>query len=164
MQKKLIIGVTLLVVGIGIFLVFRNRAPKTENQTPTPTPGIAQQLTPDQYPKVSLDFSSEAHYATVNITNIHADQVEYELQYDATIKGNTIQSGVSASAKLDGKTDYSYKQLLGSESSGKFTYHTKIVNAEIRLTLRDNENRSVYNTTLPFTVSPGKSVDLTPNG
>lgn len=164
MQKKLVIGaIALALIAGGFFLV---RKPKTSNSQPAATanPIIAEQLTPDQYPKVSLEFSSDAHYVTVNITNIQADQIEYNLIYDATVKGNKIQTGVNSSAKLDGKTDYSYKQLLGSESSGKFTYHTKISNAVMELTLRDSQNHSVYNATLPFTISPGKSVDLSPNG
>ena len=161
MQKKLVIGVVILVLLISGFFVLRK--PKTDNQqqSATPTPGFAEQLAPDQYPKVSLDFSPDAHYVTVNITNIKADQIEYNLIYDATVKGTKIQSGVSASSKLEGKTKYSYKQLLGSESSGKFTYHTKIDNAVMELSLRDSAGRSVYNATLPFTVSPGKTIDLT---
>lgn len=160
MSKKWIIGIVVIVLlSIGFFLLRRtpNVAPQSEVG---PTPGFAEQLSPDKYPKVSLDFSSDAHYVTVNITNINADQIEYNLIYDATVKGNKIQTGVNASSKLDGKTEYSYKQLLGSESSGKFTYHSKIENAVMELALRDSGGRSVYNTTLPFTVSPGKSVDL----
>jgi len=159
-QKKLIIGAIVLVLIVGGFFLIRKPKTSSSQSVATTAPGIAEQLTPDQYPKVSLEFSSDAHYVTVNITDIHADQVEYDLQYDAVVKGNEIHPGVSASSKLDGKTEYSYKQLLGSESSGKFTYHTKITNAEMHLTLRDNQNRSIYNATLPFTVSPGKSVDL----
>lgn len=157
-MKYVLIAVAIVILGLGALFVFRK--PAKNQPSVTPTPGIAEQLSPDQYPKVSLEFSSDAHYVTVNITNIHADQVEYDLQYDAVVKGNEIHPGVSASAKLDGKTEYSYKQLLGSESSGKFTYHTKIKNAEMHLTLRDSQNRSVYNATLPFTVSPGQSIDL----
>ncbi|TSC88351.1 MAG: hypothetical protein G01um101416_19 [Microgenomates group bacterium Gr01-1014_16] len=160
MQKKIIVGTVVLVLILGGFFLFRK--PTTNNQQPTttPIPGIAEQLTPDQYPKARLDFSSDAHYVTVNITNIKSDQLEYNLIYDATVKGNKIQTGVNASAKLDGQTDYSYKQLLGSESSGKFTYHTKIDNAVMELALRDSAGRSVYNATLPFTVSPGTSINL----
>lgn len=164
MSKKWIVGIVVIVLlSIGFFLLRRtpNVAPQSEVG---PTPGFAEQLSPDKYPQVSLNFSSDAHYVTVNISNIHSDQLEYNLIYEAVIKKDRIQTGVNASAKLNGKTEYSYKQLLGSESSGKFTYHTKIENAVMELTLRDLQNRSVYNATLPFTVSPGQSVELTPNG
>lgn len=163
MSKKWIIGIVIIVLLSAGFFLFRrtpNVAPSLSRDEVGPTPGFAEQLTPDQYPKVSLDFSSDAHYVTVNITNINADQIEYNLIYDATVKGSKIQTGVNASAKLDGKTEYSYKQLLGSESSGKFTYHTKIENAVMELALRDSAGRSVYNSTLPFTISPGQSIDL----
>src|SRR3989344_9502685 len=162
MPKNYLIGAGILVVVLIIFGFIFKLSFLSRKSTPTPTPtlGFAQQLPAEKQPKVSLEFSPDAHYVTVNITNIFSDQLEYNLIYDATVKGNKIQTGVSASSKLDGKTEYSYKQLLGSESSGKFTYHTKITNAEMHLTLRDNQNRSIYNATLPFTVSPGKSVDL----
>ncbi|MBI2008539.1 hypothetical protein HYS82_02685 [Candidatus Amesbacteria bacterium] len=164
MSKKWIAGIVIVILlSIGFFLFRRTPfvAPQGEVE---PTPGFAQQLSPNQYPKVTLDFSSDAHYVTVNVTNIHSDQLEYNLIYDALVKNTKIQTGVNALARLDGKTEYSYRQLLGSESSGKFTYHTKISNAVMELTLRDSQNRSVYNSTFPFTVSPGKTVDLAQNG
>jgi len=108
-----------------------------------------------------LDFSSDGHYVTVNISNIHSDQLEYNLIYDATVKKDRIQTGVNAAAKLNGKSEYSYRQLLGSESSGKFTYHANIQNAMMELTLRDAANRSIFSATYPFTISPGKSQILT---
>ena len=158
MPKYLAIGLVILVLSLGAFFVFRK--PKTTGPQPTPTPSVAEQLPANQQPKVSLAFSSDSHYVTVNITDLHADQLEYNLIYDATVKGNQIQTGVNAAAKLDGSSQYSRKQLLGSESSGKFTYHSHIQNAIMELTLRDSQNRSIFSSTYPFTVSPGKSIDL----
>ncbi|MEK9200656.1 MAG: hypothetical protein AAB909_01645 [Patescibacteria group bacterium] len=135
----------------------------THNPQPTPTLAPLQELTEDQYPTVSLKFSSDGHYVTVDIINIHSDQLEYNLIYDAVVKGNKIQTGVNASAKQEGSTTYSKQQLLGSESSGKFTYHTNIKNAVMELTLRDAGNRSVYSATYPFEVIPGSTADLKPS-
>jgi hypothetical protein len=49
---------------------------------------------------------------------------------------------------------------LGSESSGKFTYHENITNAVMELTLRDENKYSIFTATFPFTVSPGKTIEL----
>jgi hypothetical protein len=131
--------------------------------TPRPSPQV-EQLSPDQAPSVSLNFSPDGHYVTVNITKIHAAMLEYNLIYDAKVKNNLINTGVSGSSVLDnGKDSYTYKQLLGSESSGHFTYHEQIHNATMELTLRNSDNYSVYNAVYPFTVSPGSDISLTPS-
>ena len=65
--------------------------------------------------------------------------------------------------QLKGATTYSKKQLLGSESSGKFTYHANIKNAVMELTLRDANNSSVHSATYPFSVVAGSSVGLFAN-
>jgi len=165
MPKNYLIGAGILVVVLIIFgFIFKSSfLSRKSTHTPTPTLGFAQQLPAEKQPKVSLEFSPDAHYVTVNITNIFSDQLEYNLIYDATVKGNKIQTGVNASAKLDGKSEYSYKQLLGSESSGKFTYHSKIENAVMELTLRDSANRSIFTASYPFTVSLGESISLQPS-
>ncbi|SRR3990172_9517199 len=163
-MRKFPIPVLIGIVGVvGIFFIFKSKlfGPKSSGPRPTPTLGFAQQLPSEKHPKVSLDFSSDGHYVTVNISNIHSDQLEYNLIYDATVKKDRIQTGVNAAAKLNGKSEYSYRQLLGSESSGKFTYHANIQNAMMELTLRDAANRSIFSATYPFTISPGKSQILT---
>jgi len=152
----------LLLLGSGFFIMRGRSSPGSGQPTPTPDYGTAEQLPAEKQPKAALEFDKAAHYVTVNITNIQADQVEYNLIYSATVKGNRIQSGVNASAKMEGKTEYSQEQLLGSESSGKFTYHEGITDAIMELTLRDAQNRSVFSATYPFEVVPGGSVDLTP--
>lgn len=161
---KFAVGAILLVVAI----IASGFAVKTlsQNKTPAITPAPAEEplikLNPDQYPQVSLTFSPDAHYATVNISNLHAAGLEYNLIYSAVVKKNKIQAGVNASAKLEGKDAYSKQQLLGSESSGKFTYHENITDAVMELTLRDASGRSIYTATYLFTVSAGKTQDLQP--
>lgn len=157
-----VVAVVALIVGGIIFFKKASSPASTAKIVPTITPAV-QMLTPDQAPVVSLKFSADAHYVTVSISNIKADQVEYNLIYDATVKGNSINTGVNATAKLDGKTEYSKQQLLGSESSGHFTYHANIKNAMMELTLRDVSGRSVYTATYPFEVSPGKAINLVPS-
>ena len=165
MRKTAILAVVGVVGIIAIFSLFKSKffSSKSSSPKPTPTLGFAEQLPAEKHPRVSLTFSSDGHYVTVNISNIYSDQLEYNLIYDATVKKDRIQTGVNAASKLNGKRDYSYRQLLGSESSGKFTYHVNIQNAVMELTLRDAANRSVFTATYPFTLPPGFTVTLKPN-
>jgi hypothetical protein len=161
MSKKLLIGGGLLVLVLIIFGLGRwVTGGKTGVITSTPTSPTVEQLTEDKYPKVTLQFSADGHYVTVNITDLHAAALEYNLIYDATVKKSPVNTGVTGGTKLDGETSYSYKQLLGSESSGKFTYHENITNAVMELTLRDGNKYSIFSATYPFSVSPGKTVEL----
>lgn len=153
--------VALLVSGAIIY-----SARKNNGQLPIvkPTPGTtAQQLPADQQPKVQLTFSADAHYVTIRLTNLHSSKLEYNLIYDATVGKNKLNTGVNSTAVVEGKTEFSQKQLLGSESSGKFSYHENIQNAVMELTLRDSAGRSVFSATYPFTVASGQSADLNAN-
>jgi hypothetical protein len=164
-NKAVIIAIAGIILLCG-FLLFgkltTNYQLPTANR-PTPTEEPLEQLPAEKQPKVSLDFSSDAHFVTVNIGNLYATSLEYNLIYEAVVKKTRIQTGVNASEKLDGQTSYSQRQLLGSESSGKFTYHTDIKNALMELTLRDDRGRSIFTATYPFEVTPGKSTELKSN-
>lgn len=133
----------------------------TPATAPTPSPTVVLQLPLESQPQVTLKFSPDGHFVAVSLTNLAADRLEYNLIYDATVKSKRIQTGVSSAADITSQSTFSQKQLLGSESSGKFTYHEQIANAIMELTLRDTSGRSVFTATYPFTVSPGKSVLLT---
>lgn len=151
----------LLVAGVIVY-TYKNRSAGNLSAVPTPTPAAAAQLSPDKQPKVELTFTSDSHYATVSFTNLYADAIEYNLIYDATVGKNALNTGVNSTATVTGKTTFSQKQLLGSESSGHFSYHTNIHNASMELTLRDAQGRSIFTATYPFTVSAGATVSLTP--
>lgn len=159
----ILVAVIVLLASAGVIWVAKKNGGQLPLPTPSPEPIAAVQLTQDKFPKVSMDFSTDGHYVSVNVENINAEQIEYNLIYEATVKGNVIQTGVNASQSLKGKKSYSQKQLLGSESSGKFTYHTNIKNAVMELTLREAKGGSVYSATYPFEVTPGKSSELKAN-
>lgn len=143
----------------GVLLYFQGK-PNSSLPTPTPAPEAAVQLTPDKRPQVELNFSSDGHFVTVSLSHLNADQLEYNLIYDAMVKGSKLQTGVNSTANITGKSAFSQKQLLGSESSGKFTYHEKIANAVMELTLRDASGRSIFTATYPFEVVSGEFVSL----
>jgi len=136
----------------GVLLYFKGQ-PNSPLPTPTPTLEVAVQLTANKQPQIELKFSSDGHYVTVSLSNLYADQLEYNLIYDASVKGSKLQTGVNSTASITGKTTFSQKQLLGS-------YHEKIANAVMELTLRDVSGRSIFTSTYPFTVTPGSSAKL----
>jgi hypothetical protein len=165
MKSKIIVpvlAVVLLAAGT-VFLINRSKSssPGTKQVTPTPTPEQVEQLSAEKQPKVSLAFTADGHFVTVKFSHLYAASLEYNLIYDTVVKKTKIQSGVTGSAQLSGASEYSNKQLLGSESSGKFTYHENISNAILELTLRNSSGYSIFSATYPFTVSPGKTVELT---
>ncbi|KKU28425.1 MAG: hypothetical protein UX80_C0001G0051 [Candidatus Amesbacteria bacterium GW2011_GWA2_47_11b] len=164
MNKWLPIASAVVALGIsaGIVLYFKGK-PNSPLATPTPIPDVAVQLAPDKQPQIELKFSSDGHYVTVSLSNLNANQLEYNLIYDAMVKSSKLQTGVNATANISGKSIYSQKQLLGSESSGKFSYHEKITNAVMELALRDSSGRSIFTATYPFTVKAGSSSTLTPS-
>jgi len=151
-----VVVIALLLFEAGKYVMGGNKV----SIVPSPTPAAAEQLTPDKYPRVSLEFSPDGHYVTVKISQIVASSLEYNLIYDAMVKKSPVNTGVTGSAKLDSQSTYTYKQLLGSESSGKFTYHENIKNAVMELTLRDANKYSIFSATYPFSLTPGKSIDL----
>ncbi|OGD09702.1 MAG: hypothetical protein A2184_01160 [Candidatus Moranbacteria bacterium RIFOXYA1_FULL_44_7] len=159
--KVILVIIPIIVIALGVFLVKKfTSAPQTA-VTPTPAPQVqVEQLSESDQPTAQLEFTKDGHYVTIELSNLKAAQLEYNLIYDATVKKNRIQTGVSGSARLDGKTTYSQKQLLGSESSGKFTYHESIDNAVLELVLRNDDGYSIFSTSYSFEVSPGETIDL----
>lgn len=153
-------AVVVLLVSSLVIFKFKNKP--IGNVLPTPSPEAAQQLKTSDQPQVKLEFTADGHFVVVTISNLHADQLEYNLIYDATVKTNRINTGVNSTAKISGQTTFSQKQLLGSESSGKFTYHEKISNATMELILRNSAGQSIFSASYPFTVTPGSSVTPTP--
>lgn len=162
MGKRILLIVGILIGVLAIFGIGRMITGSSKvSVTPTPTPATVEQLPEDKRPQISLAFTADGHYVTVNIENIYAAELEYNLIYDASVKKSQIQTGVTGGSKLDGKNNYAYKQLLGSESSGKFTYHESIKNAVMELTLRDSNKYSIFSATYPFEVTPGETISLT---
>ena len=159
----MVAAVVILLASASVIYVAKKNGGTLPKPSPSPTPAMAVQLSNEKQPKVSVQFDAKGNYVTVTVSNLNADQLEYNLIYDATVKGNQIQTGVNASTSVKDKSTYTQKQLLGSESSGKFTYHTNIKNAVMELTLRDESRSSVFSATYPFTVSAGESSDLKAN-
>ncbi len=112
MKKLLPVILILAIVGVGGWLIFGKGKNSSSRITPTPTETpAAEQLAPDKQPRVSLQFSSDAHYVTVKLSNLNADVLEYNLIYDAIVKKSKINSGVSGGGKISGKSEFTVTEL-----------------------------------------------------
>ncbi len=160
----LAVGAVVVLVIVGAFFY----SAKKHNLVvgPNPSPALVEQLAKEKQPQVELAFTADGHEVTVTMANLHADTLEYTLEYTANIKKGKevtqIQTGVAGGGNISGKSTYSEKQLLGSESSGKRVYHEAIHDATMKVTLRDSQGRSIFTATYPFEVKPGAAVSLSP--
>ena len=167
MDKWFPIGgaIAALLVSFVVIYKFKNKEAVIPSTTDTvqeaPLPEAT--LAPSQIPQVKMRFEPDGHFVVVTFDNLHGFELEYNLIYEATVKGNRIQTGVSSTKNVEGQTTISQRQLLGSESSGKFTYHDKIKNANLELTLRDKAKRSIFTAIYPFEIKAVKTIDLKPS-
>ncbi len=158
----LAVGAVVVLVIAGAFIYSAKKQSLTSG--PNPSPAIVEQLPKEKQPQAELAFTPDGHEVTVSLTNLHADVLEYTLEYTANIKKGKevtqLQTGVVGGGDIAGKSTFSEKQLLGSESSGKRVYHEDIHEASMKLTLRDSLGRSIFTATYPFEVKPGNTVSL----
>ena len=129
----ILIVVALLLLIVGGFFFWRSR--KASQKTPGLEPeGTLIETTLKERPYITLTPSSDGHWLTIDVARIKdADSLEYELLYN-TASGAT--QGSINSVKLEGKTTYTKKILLGSESSGRFKYDEGVSQGTLTLRLR----------------------------
>ncbi len=155
--------VAVLVLAVAGLFIYTSQK-HTTTVGPNPSPAQVAQLPKEKQPQVALAFTSDGHEVTVSLTNLNASVLEYTLEYTASIrKGKEvteIKTGVAGGGDITGKSTFSEKQLLGSESSGKRVYHEDIHDAAMKLTLRDTQGRSIFTAAYPFEVKAGSSVQL----
>ena len=90
-----IIGaVVALGINAGIILYFKGK-PKSSLPTPTPTPEAAVQLAADKQPRVELKFASDGHYVTVSLSNLNADQLEYNSYMTPWLKAASFRPALT---------------------------------------------------------------------
>jgi len=141
MKKNLVIFLVvfgcLLLAGGGFFLVSKKQK---KPQTIEPLPDKKEVLieTPlKERPYVVLIPSRDGHWLTIHVSRIkNASILEYELLYNTASGAN---QGSINEVSLDGKTTYSKKILLGSESSGHYKYDEGVVKGNLTVRLRGDE-------------------------
>lgn len=126
-----IIGI-ILILGGG-FLFWRSRTTKAPLPTPEPE-GVLIETSLEERPYITLTPSDDGHWLTIDVSRIkEAETLEYELLYN-TITGAT--QGSINTVKLEGKSSYSKKILLGSESRGHYKYDEGVTQGSLTARLR----------------------------
>lgn len=132
---------TLLI--LGIFLIFAifisgfvlSRKKNVPSQVMTsPTPAMMVSTTLEERPFISLIPSEDGHWLNLLVSRIQdADSMEYELTYITT--DGLTQGAVGGPFKLEGKTSYEKRILLGTESSGHYRYYEGIETGNLTIRL-----------------------------
>jgi len=139
MKKKVLIAVIVVLVlalfGGGWLVWQKTKKPKETGATPTPTPeGIIVEVSLKERPFVSLTPSSDGHWLTINVSRIkEATTLEYELLYNTA--SGAMQGSINT-VSLEGRTSYSKRILLGSESSGNYKYDQGVEEGSLTVKLR----------------------------
>lgn len=147
-----LVFILLALFGGIIFFVFKKATQRPAPETwPTPTPeGVLIETKLEERPFVSITPSDDGHWLTLEITQIkNADILEYELSYN-TDKGNQGSVGY---LKLEGKTFYEKRILLGTESSGHFRYDEGVTQGN--LVVRFRQGKEVRKFTTDFHLQKG---------
>lgn len=126
MNKNLRIGLVALVVagilGAGAFFVLGKGREKNNGPLPTPTPEKYLEVGVEDAPFVSITPSKDGHWLKVNLERIReAETIEFELAYETSEGVNQGAIGGPYPVPADGT--YTKEILLGTESSGHYTYH-----------------------------------------
>ena len=136
MKKGLLVGLGLILIiglGLGGWFIFRG-IDSNEEVLPTPTPIRYVEVSVEESPFISLIPSADGHWLTVMVDRIQdAESVEYELSYE-TADGVT-QGAIGGPYSLAGVTNYEKKILLGTQSSGNYSYHEGVENGSLTVKL-----------------------------
>lgn len=127
--------------GVIAFVKSRNLAQSPEEETVAELPASQRPLTTLSPTKIAAN-GNYGHWLTLNIKNINvpdAATVDYLLEY--TIEDGRTQ-GVPGQVKLNGQ-DIQRDLLLGSESSGKFTYDKGVEKGKLTLKFRNSNGKLI---------------------
>lgn len=128
----LIIAIVILLL-VGGVLILRSRKAKEPSVTKKPE-GVLIETSLEERPYINLTPSSDGHWLTIEVSRIkETESLEYELLYN-TASGAT--QGSINTVSLNGKSSYSKKILLGSESSGHYKYDEGVTQGTLTVRLR----------------------------
>jgi hypothetical protein len=129
----------LFVVGLGAltaaFFVFRDKKTSVETEETA-----LQEVVLEERPVASLTPSEDGHWLNLKIEKIvlNATSFDYELLYKLP-DGRT--QGVPGTVKLDGQKIIERELLMGSESSGKFSYDEGVEQGTLTLRFRNERGK-----------------------
>lgn len=136
----LIIAAVIIVVGIGSVLVFSKKNSQSAGQGGT-TQLPTTEVVPTVDSSVSVDLKpvdAAKHNVELSVKGIPSgtQSLEYELSYDTASQGSQGIIPDEPIAVKPGQTEFSKQFLLGTESSGAFTYH--VVTSPIKVSVTFN--------------------------
>jgi hypothetical protein len=150
---KIIIGVVVLIIliGAGFFVLSKNNAPTTEDQTVSDN--TVQTLSPSDI-GLKLEASSDNHKVRYTISNASdIKTIEYELTYNANATAeeqsegadDQVQRGITGTATVNsGSGSYQSSWLiLGSQSANVVRYDKGVKSVSITLKITKS-NGKVY--------------------
>lgn len=117
----------------------------------------------EQRPFTSLTPTSDGHWLIMKIERINvpnATTLEYELLYQ--VPGKPDQ-GIPGTVKLDGK-DIERKLLLGTESSGNYSFDEGVERGKLTLKFRDSSNKLIGTVSTDFHLQFAVQVFSSPDG
>lgn len=129
----------LFVIGLGVltvaFFVFKGKKTSVETEE-----AVLQEIVLEKQPVTSLTPSEDGYWLILKIEKIIIDaaSLDYELLYKLP-DGRT--QGVPGTVKLDGQKTIERELLLGSESSGKFTYDEGVESGTLTLRFRNEKGK-----------------------
>ena len=129
----------LFVVGLGAltaaFFIFRGKKTSVETEETA-----LEEVVLERRPVASLTPSEDGHWLNLKIEKIVLDATsfDYELLYKLP-DGRT--QGVPGTVKLDGQKIIERELLLGSESSGKFSYDEGVEQGTLTLRFRNEKGK-----------------------
>lgn len=138
MNKKIVVGLAgLLVVaglGIGAYFVFGKGKGNEEGPLPTPTPEKYLEVGVEESPFISVTPTADGHWLNIGIERIQdAETIEYELAYETADGVN--QGAIGGPYPVPSSGVYTKKILLGTESSGHYTYHEGVKDGSLTVRL-----------------------------
>jgi hypothetical protein len=129
----------LFVVGLGAltaaFFIFKDKKTSVETEETA-----LEEVVLERRPVASLTPSEDGHWLNLKIEKIVLDATsfDYELLYKLP-DGRT--QGVPGTVKLDGQKTIERELLLGSESSGKFSYDEGVERGALTLRFRNEKGK-----------------------
>jgi hypothetical protein len=148
----LILGVVVL---LGAYIFIKREKQKAVVQVPQE--GTIQEISVEKRPIVSLTPSTDGHWLKLKVEKIviNAVSMDYELLYQVP---DGRQQGVPGTIQLNGVSEIERDLLMGSESSGKFSYDQGVEKGTITIKFRDNQGVLVGKLSSDFHLQSGVSI------
>jgi hypothetical protein len=157
---KKFLPIILLILGVvvlaGAFIFIKGEKQKKE-VIPVSQDETVQEIPIEKRPITSLTPSTDGHWLKLKVEKItvNAASIEYELLYQLP---DGRPQGVPGTIKLNGVSEIERDLLMGSESSGKFSYDQGVEKGTLTLKFRDDTGKLVGKLSGDFHLQSGVAI------